>query len=202
LIQPIKYLLEYCEFPYEDVQYDGLDDKWNQEKEKLGLDFPNLPYLIDGETKLTQSNAILRYIATKKGGDLSGKNLHEQGIVNMLLEVAMDFRNTITRICYNNDYKNVLVGWTNNEQKKYHTQFSKFLGNKKWMLGDHITFPEFHIFELLDQSHLMHADGFKDFPNLVEYMNRFKELPTIKKFRNSDHFIERPINSPQYATFY
>lgn len=66
---------------------------WTNEKEKLGLDFPNvgdgwgmggqggegaggvrgltppcppqLPYLIDGPTKLTQSNAILRYIARK-----------------------------------------------------------------------------------------------------------------------------------------
>uniref|UniRef100_A0A8B9DWX2 glutathione transferase n=1 Tax=Anser cygnoides TaxID=8845 RepID=A0A8B9DWX2_ANSCY len=39
--------------------------QWINEKEKLGLDFPNLPYFIDGSTKLTQSNAILRYIARK-----------------------------------------------------------------------------------------------------------------------------------------
>uniref|UniRef100_A0A8C3EZ05 glutathione transferase n=1 Tax=Chrysemys picta bellii TaxID=8478 RepID=A0A8C3EZ05_CHRPI len=39
--------------------------QWTNEKDKLGLDFPNLPYLIDGQTKLTQSNAILRYVARK-----------------------------------------------------------------------------------------------------------------------------------------
>uniref|UniRef100_A0A8C6D395 glutathione transferase n=1 Tax=Moschus moschiferus TaxID=68415 RepID=A0A8C6D395_MOSMO len=39
--------------------------QWLNEKYKLGLDFPNLPYLIDGTHKLTQSNAILRYIARK-----------------------------------------------------------------------------------------------------------------------------------------
>uniref|UniRef100_A0A8C2M9K0 glutathione transferase n=1 Tax=Cricetulus griseus TaxID=10029 RepID=A0A8C2M9K0_CRIGR len=39
--------------------------QWLNEKFKLGLDFPNLPYLIDGSHKITQSNAILRYIARK-----------------------------------------------------------------------------------------------------------------------------------------
>jgi len=49
------------------VQYDGNNrDSWNNVKESFGFDFPNLPYMIDGETKLTQTNAILRYIATKK----------------------------------------------------------------------------------------------------------------------------------------
>uniref|UniRef100_A0A8C3F0N6 GST N-terminal domain-containing protein n=1 Tax=Chrysemys picta bellii TaxID=8478 RepID=A0A8C3F0N6_CHRPI len=40
-------------------------DKSQWIKEKLGLDFPNLPYLIDGKNKLTQSNAILWYIVRK-----------------------------------------------------------------------------------------------------------------------------------------
>jgi glutathione S-transferase len=33
----------------------------------LGLDFPNLPYLFDGDIKLTQSNAILRHVARRIG---------------------------------------------------------------------------------------------------------------------------------------
>uniref|UniRef100_A0A8C8VVT6 glutathione transferase n=1 Tax=Peromyscus maniculatus bairdii TaxID=230844 RepID=A0A8C8VVT6_PERMB len=39
--------------------------QWLNDKFKLGLDFPNLPYLIDGSHKITQSNAIMRYIARK-----------------------------------------------------------------------------------------------------------------------------------------
>jgi len=42
-------------------------------KHSLGLDFPNLPYYIDGEVKLTQTNAILRHISRKHG--LDGKVL-------------------------------------------------------------------------------------------------------------------------------
>ena len=42
---------------------------WTNVKFKLGLDFPNLPYLIDGNIKVTQSNAILRYLGRKFGLD-------------------------------------------------------------------------------------------------------------------------------------
>ena len=34
-------------------------------KYTLDLSFPNLPYYMDGDFKVTQSNAILRYIARK-----------------------------------------------------------------------------------------------------------------------------------------
>ena len=44
---------------------------WFDHKFSYGLDFPNLPYYMDGQTKLTQTHAIMRYIARKH--DLCGK---------------------------------------------------------------------------------------------------------------------------------
>lgn len=63
--QPIRSLLHYLEIPFEDVRYSFGDEhdnyqsypnqnSWRTVRETLGLDFPNLPYLIDGSTKLTQ----------------------------------------------------------------------------------------------------------------------------------------------------
>ena len=46
---------------------------WFDIKYSLGFDFPNLPYFIDGDVKLTQTNAILRHISRKHG--LDGKVL-------------------------------------------------------------------------------------------------------------------------------
>ena len=42
-------------------------DEWAKDKFNLGLDFPNMPYYIDGDVKLTQSMAVLRYLARKHG---------------------------------------------------------------------------------------------------------------------------------------
>ena len=38
---------------------------WFSEKQSLGLDFPNLPYFIDGDVNLTETRAIMKYIASK-----------------------------------------------------------------------------------------------------------------------------------------
>ena len=68
---PICMLLEYTDSSYDEKRCtmgDAPDfdrSQWLNEKFKLGLDFPNLPYLIDGSHKITQSNAILRYLARK-----------------------------------------------------------------------------------------------------------------------------------------
>ena len=55
LAQPIRMLLEYCGADWKDIQYEcgpapGFDlSAWTSVKPNLGLDFPNLPYLIDGK---------------------------------------------------------------------------------------------------------------------------------------------------------
>ena len=75
---------------------------WTDIKDKLGLDFPNLPYFVDGNIKITQSNAILRHIARKNG--LCGESVEEKARVDMMADCAMDLRNTIVRLVYNPDY--------------------------------------------------------------------------------------------------
>ena len=52
---------------------------WAEKKYKLGLTFPNLPYLIDGNFKITQSNACLSYAAEKAG--LAPKSPQDRAVV-------------------------------------------------------------------------------------------------------------------------
>ena len=50
---------------------------WFDNKFSLGLDFPNLPYYSDGDVKVTQSNAILRFISRKYDNKMLGTNMTE-----------------------------------------------------------------------------------------------------------------------------
>ena len=48
-------------------------DCWLSVREKLGLDFPNLPYLIDGDVKVSESMNIYLYLVHKYAPELMGK---------------------------------------------------------------------------------------------------------------------------------
>ncbi|XP_069489087.1 glutathione S-transferase Mu 1-like isoform X2 [Ambystoma mexicanum] len=104
----IRLLLEYTGTKYEEKMYtcgpapDYDRSDWLKEKETLGLDFPNLPYFIDGSVKLTQSSAIIRYIARKH--NLCGESEEEMVRVDLLQSQVMDFRMQLATIAYSPDF--------------------------------------------------------------------------------------------------
>lgn len=48
-----RLLLAYVGANWEDVKYTTPESWFEEDKKNLGLNFPNLPYLIDGQLKLT-----------------------------------------------------------------------------------------------------------------------------------------------------
>ncbi|XP_022784603.1 glutathione S-transferase Mu 3-like isoform X2 [Stylophora pistillata] len=95
LAEPIRYLMaytgtkcEYCDYVTGDApDYDK--SCWLSVKETLGLPFPNLPYYIDGNVKLTQTLAIIRHIARKHS--LCGTSEEEMMRADVVAGEAMDF---------------------------------------------------------------------------------------------------------------
>ncbi|KAM9344018.1 glutathione S-transferase Mu 5-like [Pholidichthys leucotaenia] len=196
LAQPIRLLLEYTGEEYEDKHYCCGDapnfDKscWFDIKNSLGMDFPNLPYLIDGDKKITQSNAIMRYIARKH--NLCGETEEAKIRVDMLENQAMDFRNGFVKLCYmtyedKDDYLKKLPCILE--------QFSRFLGDREWFSGDKITFVDFIMYELLDQHKMFSEEWLKDFKNLHKFLERFESLEKIKCYLESTRCIKTPVNN-------
>ena len=101
LASSIRYLLEYVGAEYEETRYQSAD-KWFSVKFEMGLDFPNLPWLEDGDVKLTQSGAILRYLAEKHG--LHGKDIKDRAQQEMLAFECMDFYVAYAKVVYNPDF--------------------------------------------------------------------------------------------------
>jgi hypothetical protein len=92
----------HCGFTdFEDVKYvSGDRASWLSVKPTLGLDFPNLPYLIDHVTgvRLTQSMAIFHYIASCASDPTLVTGAPElAAYVTMLANQAMDLRNSMVR---------------------------------------------------------------------------------------------------------
>ena len=71
-VAQIVYMLEYLRIDYDmewyTYKHNGtrwVGSEWPDIKFTLGFDFPNLPYLKDGEFKMTETIPIQKYIAAK-----------------------------------------------------------------------------------------------------------------------------------------
>ncbi|XP_062522402.1 glutathione S-transferase Mu 4-like [Corticium candelabrum] len=201
LAQPIRLLLTYTGEEFEDRRYErGVDDvEWfEKDRKTLGLAFPNLPYLVDGDVKITQSNAILRYVGRKH--DLCGKTANEQVRVDISENQVMDMRNAFVGLCYNKtgastDKWEELKAAYISKLPATLKSFSDFIGDQKWLAGNNLTFPDFHFYEMLSQHSIIFPGCLDGFPALQSYVARFEKLPAIKAYRASSSFLERPINN-------
>jgi glutathione S-transferase len=60
-----RLLLTYTKANWKNKIYSQREAWFNADKKNLGLAFPNLPYLLEGHLKLTESAAINRYIINR-----------------------------------------------------------------------------------------------------------------------------------------
>ncbi|XP_078276600.1 glutathione S-transferase Mu 3-like [Rhinoraja longicauda] len=198
LAQPIRLLLEHTGTAYEEKFYSCGDaptydrSGWIDVKTKLGLDFPNLPYLIDGDTKISQSNAIMRHIARKN--KLVPKTDAEKIRVDLLENQAMDFRMGFARMCYNPDFEKLKPTYLK-DLPAILKQFSEFLGKRSWFAGDNITFVDFLMYELLDEHVVFEPKCLDEHKNLKDFITRFEALDKIAAYMKSDRFMKGPFNN-------
>jgi glutathione S-transferase len=217
LAQPIRTLLRYLHIPFADVMFEQGEapsfsrEAWLSQKGSLGLDFPNLPYLIDttdasAPVRLTQSAAILRYIARKFGGEeqqLYAGSAARLAAVDCALEQAIDLRNQYTRVAYGSApfdafASTVLPGFL--------ASFEAVVaaGGGGWLApGAGPTIADFVLGEVLDAVSTMVAElaapagrdpsAFVAFPAVAAYKARFDAL-TAPARASPDNML-RPYNN-------
>lgn len=194
LAEPIRYLLRYKNVDFEDKQYPLSDfDSWFGNKFNHGLDFPNLPYYIEGSVKLTQSTTILRYLAKKY--NLEGETEEEKLRVSLLEQQVVDLRTSIIRLVYNENYEKLLPDFVKGvpDQLKL---LEAFLGDRKFFAGEHLTYVDFMAFEIVEYYKYIVPKVLEGFPNLRKYQERMKSLPALKKYLESPQYKSWPLFAP------
>nr|P56598.2 RecName: Full=Glutathione S-transferase class-mu 26 kDa isozyme 1; Short=GST1; AltName: Full=Fh1 [Fasciola hepatica]prf//1905266D glutathione S transferase:ISOTYPE=GST1 [Fasciola hepatica] len=191
LQQPVRLLLEYGE-KYEEQIYERDDgEKWFSKKFELGLDLPNLPYYIDDKCKLTQSLAILRYIADKHG--MIGSTPEERARVSMIEGAAVDLRQGLSRISYDPKFEQLKEGYLKDLPTTM-KMWSDFLGKNPYLRGTSVSHVDFMVYEALDAIRYLEPHCLDHFPNLQQFMSRIEALPSIKAYMESNRFIKWPLN--------
>lgn len=202
LATPIRLLLEQAGVQYEEELYkcgpppDFNRSEWMNKKFTMGMDFPNLPYYIDGDVKLSQSHVILRHLARKH--NLAGNTEAEKCRVDLAATQAYDYHIEYARIVYNPDFNNLKVDYMKTVPDKMKA-FSDFLGKNQFIAGDHVTYADFVLFEFLEGQLYLSPSVLKDFPVLEKYHYNITKLEAVERYFNSARAIKFPFNgAPAY----
>lgn len=195
-----RLLLAYTEADWEDVQYTKPEEWFGKDKQGLGIGFPNLPYIIEGDFKMSETEAIIKYIADRsnKSDQLLGSNPQERGLIWNVAKVVGEILDKVNEICYSK---------TPEEGKKENHDFfkaklellGKFKGNKEWLTGK-LTVADFVLVEASYYLEQVYPEFFKEYGFLKEERERFEGLPEIKKYYESANAVKGPFTSPQMAS--
>lgn len=196
--QVSRLLLAYTKADWENIAYADPNEWFGKDKNNLGLDFPNLPYLIHGDIKTSESSAIARYIieiSDKK--ELLGKDLKDQTRVNELVGVWTDIRTPVGGLFFDKDWESKLPAVWEKVKPKLDA-FEKYVGNKDWALG-YLTLVDFIVAELSNHFEKIYPEEYKNYPSLQRIRDNFNNLAEIKEYYDSPNAIKGPFLPPAYS---
>lgn len=198
--------------------------EWISDRLALGLDFPNLPYYIDGDVKLSQvqhkqlqriwhhfrsiptylflpspmkSTTILRYLARKY--DLVGDNETQTQRIELMEQQAIDLRYKLIHMAYDNpnfekDRQDHLA-----QLPEFIRQVENFLGTNKWVAGEKFTYVDFLLYDALDFNRMFDPKSFESTTVANAFLDRFESIPEIKAYMNSGKYHKLPVFGPMAA---
>ena len=96
-------------------------------------------------------------------------------------------------MCYNPKFDDLKAYYIKNLPTTL-KRFSDFLGDRPYFAADYLTYPDFHMYEMLYSHRQLAAEEVEKFPNLVAFIERIEKLPRITDFLNSDR-SPKPMNN-------
>jgi glutathione S-transferase len=196
--QYLRLLLAYTGLPFEEVQYESREKWFNEDKTNLGFDFPNLPYLLDGDFKLTESTAISKYIVRRSGKtELLGKNAQDAGYVNNIISVLTDSLKDIRALFWNKDYENLKIELLEKARPKF-DYIRNFVGDGQFALG-YLTLVDFLLAENLYYFETLYPSEKQNYAFWWRIRHNFEALPEVKAYYQRPNAIKTAFLPPHAA---
>ena len=184
-----RYMLNYAGVDYEEKTFIAQSGDWKQQKDSLGLDFPNLPYIIDGDLKLTETVAVQQYIASKYKPELMGTTASEIATASRLHLVVSESMFKCFRATMNLEDRNEMAEIIHQSMDP----FVAHLGSKPFLNGQNVSLADFIFFEHIEFLLAVSQSQNTKYEGLMDYHSRVKNLPGLKQFYESDKMVTGPF---------
>ena len=117
---PYPPVMEYLGLPYEtkSYEYDAMTEWFEEDKPKLGADFPNIPYLKNGDFVFCQSVAILKYLGRKGVLYPALESPEEMAQLEALIDTVLDVRMGFAFLCYGDGFETKKIDFMDRVPKK------------------------------------------------------------------------------------
>lgn len=183
---PTRLLLAYHKIDFEDKAYVvGEGDEWfKKDKLSLNTNFPNLPYIKDGDFVLTESGAVIQYAALKTGNEeLLGKTKLDE---IRIAQFAGVLRDQLLKLYEVTGVKEEAERDKFFEEKiaPFTEKISKVLGDKSYCIG-YLTYVDFPLAFQSDVLMRMRPEYLKKWPNLVAHRDRIWNSEGVQAYRKS-----------------
>lgn len=224
--ETVKVLLEYCGVQYNTVLLTS-DQQWYPYKDYLqtiGFEFPNLPFILDKGKYLSETNAIMCYIASISGKEYllpSRDNFVEYMKIYNMIE---DLYSALASPVYLSRTRQELVeslGQSIDNHIYTITSICRTVNAHNWILGKHnegrISLPDFRLAYLLEKV----VEFCEELPELVKeeavvtcddgtvvrslstyhiesmrtYIHRFASIESISSYRVNSKYHEQPMHA-------
>lgn len=210
--QLARFMLNYLRLSYTEVNPQSPEEWFGETKpalHKSGLHFPNLPYLFDGDFKISESMAIPLYLAHKHGrAELFGKGAQDIARHAEIVGIIVDIRAELLKAVFSQDnYKELLLAMTKKGNGVYDKigYIAKFLGDREFLLG-YFTFADilvayFAYFTDVAMRSIGAENPFYQHANLKALQDSVFALPGIRDHIASDDWTKRPLMPPAMCPF-
>jgi glutathione S-transferase len=171
-----------------------------------------VPMLEDGDLQLTESSAILKYLADKIGSPAYPKDLKQRAKVNEVMDWLNTnfYRDFGYGLCYPQLFPNLkrrsdeAQSATLEMGKEYSKRWLKVLNDhwlgsdKKYLCGDEITIADYFGACLVSIGEIIKVD-FSAYPNVKRWLDTMKKLPTWPKVNEVFSGFVASVKDQQFA---
>ena len=170
-----------------------------------------VPMIEDGDLRLTESSAILKYLADKIGSPAYPKDLKQRAKVNEVMDWlnTQFYREWAYNLCYpqlfphhkrrSDEAHSGTIEWGANNSKVWLGLLNDhWIGNKQYLCGNEITIADYFGACLVTLGEIVGSD-FSDYPNIRRWLGNVKKLKSWDSVNEVFNGFRESVKAQKYV---